>query len=277
MRLASAVLSRPRAPEQLWWQLARRSFARMATYRGATFAGVFTNSVFGFLRAYVLLAVLDARPGLGGYDARDALTYTFLTQSLIATIYAFGDSEISERIRNGDIVSDLYRPVDFQGYWLATDVGRAAFQLLFRGIPPFVAGLAVFDLRFPPSPIIWVAFLASVWLGILTSFGLRFAIAITGFWLLDTRGVWQVMAVVSFFFAGFFLPLHFFPAWLQTVADWLPFAGLAQLPIDVFLGDHRGVDLWSVLARQLAWMAVLLAAGRALTARAFRKVVVQGG
>lgn len=53
MRSASAVLSRPRAPGEiaLWWQVARRSFHRMSTYRGATAAGVFTNSVFGFLRA----------------------------------------------------------------------------------------------------------------------------------------------------------------------------------------------------------------------------------
>jgi hypothetical protein len=47
MRLASAVPSRPRAPE-LWLQLVRRSFHRMSTYRGATFAGLFTNGVFGF-------------------------------------------------------------------------------------------------------------------------------------------------------------------------------------------------------------------------------------
>ena len=32
----------------------------MSTYRGATFAGVFTNTVFGFILAYVLLAVFRA-------------------------------------------------------------------------------------------------------------------------------------------------------------------------------------------------------------------------
>jgi ABC-2 type transport system permease protein len=278
MRLASAVPSRPRAPEAVWWQLARRSFSRMATYRGATIAGVFTNSVFGFLRAYVLLAVLEARPGLGGYDARDALTYTFLTQALLATVYAFGDNDIADRIRTGDIVSDLYRPLDFQGYWLATDIGRAGFHMIFRGIPPFLVGLAAFDLRFPPDTLLWPAFLASAWLGVITSFAIRFAVSCSGFWLLDSRGVWQIAAVVSMFFAGIFLPLPFFPDWLLVVARWLPFAGLAQVPIDVFLGEHRGLlDLGFVLGRQAAWALVLLAIGRPVSARAFHKVVVQGG
>src|SRR4051812_17320438 len=103
MRLAGAVLSRPRAPGgiELWWQLACRSFRRMTTYRGATFAGVFTNSVFGFLRAYVLLAVLAARPGVGGFSRSDAVTYTFLTQGMLATVYAFGETDIAARIRSG--------------------------------------------------------------------------------------------------------------------------------------------------------------------------------
>ena len=37
--------------------LAWSGFRRYATYRQATVAGAFTNTVFGFLRCYVLLAV----------------------------------------------------------------------------------------------------------------------------------------------------------------------------------------------------------------------------
>lgn len=37
------------------WEVAVRSYRRQAIYRGATLAGVFTNSVFGFIHAYVLL------------------------------------------------------------------------------------------------------------------------------------------------------------------------------------------------------------------------------
>ncbi|HEX4906326.1 MAG TPA: ABC-2 family transporter protein, partial [Acidimicrobiales bacterium] len=175
MRAASAVPSRTRAPHvALWWQIARRSFLRTSTYRAATAAGVFTNTVFGFLRVYVLLAVIDARPGLAGYDAADIATYTFVTQGLLATVYSFGADEIAERVRTGEIVGDLYRPVDFHGYWFATDVGRFGFQLLFRGIPPVLLGSLVFDLALPNDASTWVAFLLSVCLALAVSFGVRY-------------------------------------------------------------------------------------------------------
>ena len=45
-----------------------------------------------------------------------------------------------ERIRTGDIAVDLYRPADLQLWWLAGDLGRAAFHLLGRGVLPMVLG-----------------------------------------------------------------------------------------------------------------------------------------
>ena len=276
MRAASAAPSRTRAPVHLalWWQIARRSFLRTSTYRAATAAGVFTNTVFGFLRVYVLLAVIDARPGLAGYDAADIATYTFVTQGLLATVYSFGADEIAERVRTGEIVGDLYRPVDFQGYWFATDVGRFLFQLVFRGVPPVLLGSLVFDLALPDDIGTWLAFLVSVCLALAVSFGVRYLASLSSFWLLDTRGVWQMTAVVSMFLAGIMVPLGFLPDGIADVVLWLPFAAISQLSIDVLLGH---ADVAPVLARQVLWAVVLLLAGRAVTRRAFRKVVVQGG
>jgi hypothetical protein len=46
---------------RLWFELARRGYRRYAAYPGATWAGVFTNTFFGFLLANVLLAVFEER------------------------------------------------------------------------------------------------------------------------------------------------------------------------------------------------------------------------
>ena len=59
------------------WEVATRAYRRQATYRGATFAGVFTNTVFGFILAYVLLAVYQQRSTIGGFTSVDAVTFTF--------------------------------------------------------------------------------------------------------------------------------------------------------------------------------------------------------
>lgn len=267
-----------RGSARLYTEVARRSFRRFSTYRGATIAGVFTNTVFGFLKAYVLLAVVSQRGEIGGLDATGAVTFTFVSQGFLATVGIFGELELAERIRTGDVVVDLYRPFDFQRYWLSQDLGRAAFQGIFRGIPPFLAGALVFDLRVPSDPAIWCAFALSVVLAVVVSFAVRFLTVLSGFWLLDARGPTALMGIVTQFFSGVLIPVTFFPAWLAHVAFLLPFVAMVQLPIEIFLGQRSGPgEIAGVLAVQVAWAVVLLWLGRVVLARATRKVVVQGG
>lgn len=256
--------------------VARQTFRRMTAYRGATAAGLFTNTVFGFLLAYVLLAVYRERAEVGGFDARDAVTFTFVAQSLIMVVGLFGDSEISERIRTGDVVADLFRPVDLHAWWAAVAYGKAAFYAIFRGVPPFLLGAAVFDLRVPPLPT-WPWFVASVLAAVAVAFGWRFLLALSAFWLLDDRGPTGLGLMVALFLSGLFVPLPFFPEWLETVARGLPFASMLQIPAEVFLGKHAGVDAARAVAVQCVWALALGIAGRVVLARAVRRVEVQGG
>jgi ABC-2 type transport system permease protein len=124
---------------------------------------------------------------------------------------------------------------------------------------------------------VWIAFAASVFLAVAIAFGWGFLLQLTAFWLLDIKGPHQLGWLTAQFFAGVFVPLVFFPAWLSAVAYATPFPAMAQLPVEVFLGKHRGVDLVPVFAQQLAWAVVMLGVGRVVLARAMRKVVVQGG
>lgn len=254
-----------------------RSFRRYATYRVATAAGVFTNTVFGFLICFVYIALWSQRSQLGGYDVRDAITYAWVAQSLLMTVAIFGggfQDEFAERVRRGDIAVDLYRPVNLQLWWLASDLGRAAYHLLARGIPPTLIGAAVFGLRLPTLAG-WVFFLVSVTLAVVVSFAVRYLVALTAFWLVDSRGVDYLVGVCATFLSGMILPLVLFPGWLGDVARALPWAATVQVPIDVFLGKHDVV--LTPLAFQAGWAVALLLAGQVVTAMAARKLVVQGG
>ncbi|ATY95943.1 ABC-2 family transporter protein [Streptomyces bacillaris] len=265
---------------RLYAVVAAGGFRRFATYRTATAAGVFTNTVFGFVLAYTYIALWDERPQLGGYDMSQALTYVWIGQALLAACAMMGggfEDELMERIRTGDIAVDLYRPADLQLWWLAGDVGRAAFQLLGRGVVPMLVGALAFDLALPGSPWIWPAFLLSVLLGIVVSFAVRFLVALSAFWLLDGAGAAQMSWLLGLFFSGMLLPLPLFPGLLGEVARILPWSSLLQIPADVFLGKYSGWELLEAYAFQGAWAVALLLAGRLLQSVATRRVVVQGG
>lgn len=262
---------------RLYWEIAVRGYRRYASYRIATLAGIFTNSIFGFMRAYVLIALFHARPHAGGYTTADALTYTWLTQGLLMTIYIWGWYDIAERIRSGDIVSDFQRPVDFQGYWLAQDLGRAAYHFVFRGIPPFIVGMLAFSLFLPHDGITYLLFVVSVFLATCLSFTMRFIVNIAAFWLLDYRGVVGLVSIVWTFLSGSIIPLALFPGVWRTIAEALPFAGMIQTPVDIFLQQQHGSALAALFGQQLLWTVLLLLLGRWLLGKAGRRLVVQGG
>jgi ABC-2 type transport system permease protein len=73
---------------------------------------------------------------------------------------------------------------------------------------------------------------------------------------------------------GLTIPIAFFPAPLRTALYTTPFPAMLQTPIDVF--GERGATA-ALLAHQVLWAALLLAAGQLVLARATRKLVVQGG
>ncbi|WP_435840825.1 ABC transporter permease [Streptomyces cinnamoneus] len=266
---------------RLYAAVAVSGFRRYATYRVATAAGLFTNTVFGFIVAYTFIALWNERPHLGGYDQAQALTFVWVTQALLGAACLIGggfQEELQERIRSGDIAVDLYRPADLQLWWLANDLGRAVFQLLGRGVVPLLVGALCFELALPSDPLTWLVFLLSVLLGVVVGFGLRYLVALCAFWLLDGSGVNTLNGLLSIFFSGTLLPLAVFPGTFGEIVRMLPWAAMLQVPADVLLGRHGGAGgVAAALGFQAVWAVLLLAAGRSVQAVATRKVVVQGG
>ena len=260
--------------------IATRAFRRYSTYRAATLAGIFTNSVFGIIYSFAYLALWKANPTAGGYDSQDAVTYVWLGQALLMTIALWGGGatdDLAERVRTGDIAVDLYRPVGLVGWYLASDLGRAAFHLLTRGLAPTVIGFVLFDIALPSTLLTSAAFAVSVVLAVVVSFAIRFLVASTAFWLLDQSGVKVMSGAFAIFFSGMMLPLVLFPGWLGTAANALPWASYVQVPADIWLGKHTGTGLLGALGFQVLWAGVLLLACQGVLSLATRKVVVQGG
>ncbi|MGW4206795.1 ABC transporter permease [Lentzea sp. NPDC004789] len=234
-----------------------------------------TNVVFGLLRLSVITAAVKAAHGeIANYDIAATNTYVWIGQGLLGFVLLWGNNELAERVRSGDVVVDLYRPWHLQGALLAEDIGRAAFALLVRLAPPMVFGMLLFPFQFPENPLRWPLFLLSATIALVISFGVRFLVEASAFWLLDNRGVYGFWNVSSGLLCGLTVPISFFPEWAKNALWASPFPALLQAPIDVFLGHGSVVKL---LLYQAFWAVVVLALGHFMLQRAVRKVVVQGG
>lgn len=256
-----------------------RAFRRQLTYRAAAVSGVITNSFFGCIRAFVFIALYRARGGatVAGYNLADAITFVWLGQGLIAVVAIWGWWDVADTIRTGAVVTDLSRPYDYWSYWFARDAGRAAAQILMRGLTSFAVGAVLFGVSLPRSVGQWALFAVGLELAIIVSFGLCFIFNLLSFWLLDVRGIGGIWNALVILLSGFHLPLVYFPSGLRAICEALPFAAIIQTPADLFLGHLTGLAAVNALARQALWAVVLIVASRVLVRVATRKVVVQGG
>jgi ABC-2 type transport system permease protein len=264
---------------RMYAALVAAGFRRYATYRQATVAGAFTNTVFGFLRCYVLLSAATALGGaVAGYSASKIATFVWVGQGLLGTVQLWGGAEYAERIRTGQVVTDLLRPVDVVWQQLATDLGRAGHAALTRFVVPLIVGAFAFDLYAPRRVATYPLFALSVLCGVVVSFGCRFLVNAAAYWLLDARGPQLGWLVLSTVFSGLMFPLWFLPrpaAVALFVATPLP--SLMQVPLDV-LTERAGVaGQVGLVALQAGWVVVMLALCRLVQRRGERRLVVQGG
>ena len=262
---------------RLFWEVARRAFRRYSTYRAAAIGGTITSTIFGVIRASVLLAVYQERTSVGGFDAADAVTFAIVSQAMLHMGLLGGHLGLADRIISGDVVTDLYRPTDLQRFELASDLGRAAYQGLSRSVLTIAVGALVFGLKVPSTLSTYAWFAVSLLLANIACFAHKFLVSLTTFWTMDYRAPSQMAVVISMFFSGFAVPVVFFPRWLESVSRVLPYVGFAQIPMDIFLGKSTGAGLVTALGSQLVWCGLLLVGGRALLAKATHRVVVQGG
>jgi ABC-2 type transport system permease protein len=255
-------------------------FRRYATYRQATVAGTFTNIVFGFIRCYVLLAVAAGTVGAtaGGYDARQLATFVWVGQGLLNVVGIWGWTDLSDRIRTGDIVADLVRPVSPVSAYLAADLGRGGHALLTRVAPPVIVGALFFPLTTPSRWQTVPLFAVSVVLAVVGSFGCRYVVNATAYWLDDARGPLAFWTLGSGVLAGLYFPLRLLPDVL-AVALWVatPFPSILQTPLDVLVERDPSALQAGLVALQAAWAGVLLSVCALVQRRAERRLVVQGG
>jgi ABC-2 type transport system permease protein len=237
--------------------------------------------MFGFLRSYVMLAVLGATASgsaVAGYRGPQLLAFVWLGQGLIGVVMLWGWQDLADRIRTGDIVMDLLRPQHPVFTYLGQDLGRAAYAVLTRFLPPILIGAAAFDLWLPRHFSTYVLGAISVLLGVVVSFGCRFLINACSYWLLDNNGPLVLWSLAAGVLGGLYFPLRFLPDWAMWTV-WLatPCPSILQAPLDI-LTERDGVPgVTAILGLQAFWAIATLSACVLVQRLAERKLVVQGG
>jgi len=236
------------------------------------------NSFFLMLHAQVLRGFFRARGTAEGWSSDDAVLYFMASESLLLAIGIFPDwnYNLAERVRTGDIVSDLVRPLGLFWRELAERYGTLAYYLATRAPAVFFVGWLVYGLVPPPR---WelLLFPVSLALAVAAMSGLWFIACSSAFWRERANGEVLAILLANTFFGGVFVPLDFYPEPLRWLANALPFRATLYTPVALFAGKLSGAALAFGLLHQVVSVAALASLSLALEGRGLRRLAAQGG
>lgn len=226
-----------------------------------------------FLLRMIWTAIYGARPSASGLTLEALLAYLTLVNLQVFVMTPSVARVAHHRIREGTVFFDLVRPVGFLRQLALWQAGNtwAALLLLAPAIPVVLLVGSI------TAPSALPAYVVTLLLGYVIGLMLALLVCMIGFWMMETGAISLLYRLLSQFFAGTMVPLTFFPGWLGSLADALPFKYLGYVPAAIYVGRIGGSEIVQVLVVEVAWVAGLYVVLRLVWSRAHRRVVIQGG
>lgn len=263
-------------------------FQLMLQYRAAALAGFVTQGWFGSVKIMVYAAFYGASATAAAQASMSlpqVITYTWLSQGLLTLSPWSPDPDVGASVRTGSVSLDRLRPVDAYALWYARSaawmssraVPRVILLAAFTAIVLPLVGLGDWALKPPPTLEAAGLFAISVVLMALLSSAIMMLLNIIVAASLNDRGAHVLITPVTIVLSGNLLPLALYPDSLRTILLVQPFAGVLDIPAQIYVGSYAGADAWAGLALQAFWTVVLIFAGRAWMERVMARLEVQGG
>ena len=95
--------------------------------------------------------------------------------------------------------------------------------------------------------------------------------------LQKSDGLVRTVTVLAEVLSGEIIPLKLMPEGIAWALQLQPFAGVLDLPAQLFCGSIAPENCWQVLLLQGFWIGAFVLAGRLTVKKGLRRVVLAGG
>jgi ABC-2 type transport system permease protein len=265
MTTESAALGRPAPPRlvgpirgliDIYIAEARLAIAQQLQYRAANYMymiGMVAEPVI-YLVVWSTIAVQQGG-SVGGYTPGAFAAY-YIVWTLVRNInIVFTPYGWEDRIREGRLSAQLLRPlfpiVEDLGFFLGW---KPVVVLLWLPIALFLS--LVFRPELSPS-LLQVAVFAVSLLGAYLIRSLnQSSLGLITFWTTRVGPIFQLYIAAELLLSGRLVPMTLMPAWVQSLASFLPFQWTFGFPIEALVGHLSNEQLFGGLLTQLFWIIV---------------------
>jgi ABC-2 type transport system permease protein len=260
-------------------EFARSSFLIMLAHRVRYLVGVLNYLTYVAVNYYLWAALYASNKGAttAGWTPDEMQTYVSVNWIARSAYFSNADSLLAARINKGEINSDLLRPSSVLLQFYGSALGEAVFRTFFMALPVLAVALCVFHVAPPVDALHGLLFAYSLILAFHLFFAINFLTGLCAVYTEKLQGFLWAKFFLLQFLSGLLLPLDFFDPRVKAVLEMLPFKGMAQTPLNIYLGRYAGAQLGNELLMQTAWTVALLAACHWMWLRVRRRLVTLGG
>jgi len=259
----------------------RLRFVNGLQYRAAALAGIATQFTWGALEILMFKAFYQADASAFPMEFSALSSYIWIQQAFLALYMTwFLENEIFDAIKNGNIAYELCRPIDIYTMWFTRSMANRLSRAVLRCMPILIFAAFLpkpYGLSLPKDAKATAWFSITMLLGFLVVVAFCMLVYIVTFYTISPMGVRMVAVAMVEFFSGAVIPLPFLPSGIRQVFELLPFASMQNVPLRIYSGDIAGNWIYTAAGLQMFWLIVLIMIGKMLTAKALKKVVIQGG
>ncbi len=256
--------------------ISRLSFLNSLIFRANYFVDILSNFLFLYLSIELWTYIYSDSNVGNSLGLLYVLSYVSIARTISKTDMDFV-WHIQNRVLNGEIASELVRPIKLSSYLMAQEIGRYIGHILLKVMPVYVCTLLFFDIYVPSQLVSFVLLFISVVLSFFLLFYINYITAIMAFWITKLFSLSIFKDQTIRLLSGSIVPLWFFPAQWIPVLQFLPFSGITYVPVSIYL-ETNSIEktAWLILS-QLFWIFALSLASRRLWSRAVRNISINGG
>lgn len=260
-----------------YYYIAKMKLLVSLTYRFEVFISLGTNLIIIVANIFLWKTAYSGIDSVAGVNETQMITYTMISILLASFFSGNIEHTLQERITQGDIAIDFFRPVNILLSYLAEDIGIALSSFISKLIPLLIIMAVFIQVPLPTNLGVFILFIFSTFFSFIILWLISASIALLCFWALQLGEVKTIKDGILLLLSGKIIPLWLFPKNIQNVLEFLPFQYIYQTPLSIYIGKLTPTQIATSMIVQFVWVILfttLLCFG---WSRARKRVLVQGG
>ena len=232
--------------------------------------------LYVYLQVHLWIALYSNHIGTESTDNRvRAITCIIISNIIFSIMECNIVNQINEKIRSGEIVMDLLKPMNYMTYLFSTYLGENIINFIFRTIP-LITVTALFWNQYIGVLHYIACFILSISISFIINFLYSYIIGLIAFWLIVTWPLNMMLNSVYKCFSGIWIPIFLLPKSLGMISNLLPFKYIYSSPINILMANNNKIVITELLL-QMIWCIGLYIICVLTWKYANNKLIVQGG